>query len=376
VLTEYRAHFPQLDWFLDFVLHARFATDRRKAFLWLKALSSWGKGFLTQGVLGHDGLGIVCELSTREVEAALEGKPVGVSVEMIRRAWVVLVDEFRSAKGELKQLNNTFTAAPKNQLRFSVPIFAKVFTSAEGVDSLAGAEGVEGQFAERFSLLDLSSGQRLDDLPVYQQVGKLAYRQVLVEYVAEWLNQGIQRMRALGRDAAGQAADEWLTASHTAHGLDNTYTRLEDNIAGWAEEVRRAIQDYATHTVGLQVLRHVEQMPSALKSAMAANVRTVRASRHRHDEPQLMAVVRRPGAVVKAWIQSSMQVSQAVMVGHKATAIVHHLAGEDISKVVRWYEIDEASGEAVECRAKAAMIPLDGAAVVAGSNVIPVDFRG
>ena len=65
-VADYRAHFPLLDEVLEYIVAARFALDRKKAFIWLFAASDWGKDFL-MGALGD--LGLVVETSVKEVEA-------------------------------------------------------------------------------------------------------------------------------------------------------------------------------------------------------------------------------------------------------------------------------------------------------------------
>ena len=77
VVADYIEHFPEFQTFLDLVLHARFASDRRHAFVWLHSASSWGKGFL---ISIFTKLGLVVEVSTKEIDKALEGGPVGLSM--------------------------------------------------------------------------------------------------------------------------------------------------------------------------------------------------------------------------------------------------------------------------------------------------------
>ena len=66
----------------------------------------------------------------------MSGAPVGLSADNFKRAIVLWVDEFKSVKSELKQLQNEIELSPKNQVRQSVAIYTKLFTSAESVASL------------------------------------------------------------------------------------------------------------------------------------------------------------------------------------------------------------------------------------------------
>ena len=75
IVADYKEQFPELDDVLNMLVAARFAQDRKLAYLWLNAVSDWGKGFFFGGVLID--LGLIVEMSTREVEAIFEAKPVG-----------------------------------------------------------------------------------------------------------------------------------------------------------------------------------------------------------------------------------------------------------------------------------------------------------
>ena len=67
---------------------ARFSQDRKKAFLWLKAPSDWGKGILMDALAD---LGLVVYISVKEVERMFDGNPVGKSMQDFKRAFVLFV---------------------------------------------------------------------------------------------------------------------------------------------------------------------------------------------------------------------------------------------------------------------------------------------
>ncbi|WP_197431085.1 PriCT-2 domain-containing protein, partial [Aliiruegeria sabulilitoris] len=135
VIDDFREHFPEFDKLLEWIVACRFADDRKKSYLWMRASSDFGKGLIF--TLMKD-LGAVVEMSIKEVEAAFEGKPLAKGPEDFRRALVLWVDEFKTVKSELKQLQNDITLAPKFGMSSTVQLFAKIFTSAETVASLAG----------------------------------------------------------------------------------------------------------------------------------------------------------------------------------------------------------------------------------------------
>ena len=232
IIGDYKEHFPRFDEFLTFVVMSRFALDRKKSYLWILAGSDWGKGFLT-GVL--KAMGACVETSMKEVEAMLEGKAVGRSAEDFKRAMVLLIDEFKTVKSELKQLQSEITLSPKHQLSCTVEVFAKVFTSAESVGSLVTENGVEDQFANRMSIF-----QEAGDItrrPVYQEAGDARYFRAVVAYTTHFLNSKIAEVQRMGREPAERMAGEWLNAFIRRNGLDTVYERFSDSIPQLADEI-------------------------------------------------------------------------------------------------------------------------------------------
>jgi len=240
-IADYREHFPQLDRFLDFLVAARFAQDRKRAYLWMQCPSDWGKGFLLDV---FERFGASVELSVKEIEGIFEGRPVGRTMSDFKRAIILLVDEFKAVKSEVKQLQNTMTISPKNQLSVKVELFSKIFLSAEGVASLAGEHGVEDQFANRFSLLALEGN--LETRPMFQGLGKRAYFDHLRAYVAEQLNSRIGWYVEQGRGAATDAADRVLTEVHSEWGIAHTHQRFSDSLPDLAAEFAAWAMDNAT----------------------------------------------------------------------------------------------------------------------------------
>jgi hypothetical protein len=219
-VADYRAHFPLLDEVLEYIVAARFALDRKKAFIWLFAASDWGKDFL-MGALRD--LGLVVETSVKEVEAAFEGKPSGMSATGFKRAFILAMNEFKTVKSEIKQLGSYLELSPKNQLRTRVQIYTKMFMSAESVASLVGENGVEDQFANRMSMI--KGNEKLTDRALYKADQGRYFRSVR-GYVAGELNRLIGEYQALGLEGAERRADTYLSAFIGRHGLDQHYERL------------------------------------------------------------------------------------------------------------------------------------------------------
>lgn len=244
IVEDYKQHFPRFEEFLRFLVAARFAKDRKKAYLWILADSDWGKGFLMNGVLGEGsdgGLGAQVETSVKEVEAMFEGKPVGKSPEDFKRQFALVVDEFKSVKSEIKQLQSHLTLAPKHQLSCTVELFAKVFTSAESVGSLVTENGVEDQFANRMSIfVEHGSIERRD---VWQEVGKSRYLKSIRAYAARMINAGVEDYRRKGCEEAQTQADRWLDGFIQRNGLDTLYDRFSDSLPRVAGEIIHWLED-------------------------------------------------------------------------------------------------------------------------------------
>lgn len=257
-VADYRAHFPLLDEVLEYIVAARFALDRKKAFIWLFAASDWGKDFL-MGVLS--GLGIVVETSVKEVEAAFEGKPSGMSATGFKRAFILAINEFKTVKSEIKQLGSYLELSPKNQLRTRVQIYTKMFMSAESVPSLVGENGVEDQFANRMSMI--KGNEKLTDRALYKADQGRYFRSVK-GYVAGELNRLIGEYQALGLEGAEMRADTYLSAFIGRHGLDQHYERLSASYPTVADQAVAWIRTRSSHKLasdgGYHYLTHATKV--------------------------------------------------------------------------------------------------------------------
>ena len=263
VVEDYKEHFTRFDEFLRFLVMARFAIDRKKAYLWILADSDWGKGLLIDGVLGN--LNAKVETSVREIEAMFEGKPVGRAPEEFKRAFALVVNEFKTVKAEIKQLESTITLAPKHQLSASVEVFAKIFTSAESVASLVTENGIEDQFANRMSIFHERG--RIDDRPIWQAKGKARYVSSLTAYAAGTMNHEIATLQAMGKVEAQTVADQWLDGFIKRNGLDTMFDRFSDTLPQVAQEFINWLHRDAVRFSGDKLIRAGALGAFYLKSA-------------------------------------------------------------------------------------------------------------
>lgn len=230
IVDDYKSHWPQIDEFIDLVAASRFAVARKKAFLWLRADSDWGKGLLI-GALGE--LGILVDLNPVQVETATEGKPVGLQIHQFRNCWILGFNEFKSAKSELKGLEQTIDFAPKNLPSCSAQVYLKLFLSAEAVESLASDEsGVDDQFANRFSLIQTKG--KIEQRPLLMK-SRGRYFAGVKNYIAHRLNARVAGYRALGRAGAGDTGDDFVIDFHKKYGIGNSFRRISESLEDHAK---------------------------------------------------------------------------------------------------------------------------------------------
>ena len=348
VVEDYILHFPEFRVFLDLVLHARFATDRRHAFVWLHSPSSWGKGFLV-AILAQ--LALVVEASAAEIEKAMAGAPVGLSLVDTLRSWILFVDEFKAASSELKLLNTRMSIAPKNQLRCTVQLYTKLFASAENVRSLVG-DGVEAQFNNRFAYLSPSThDQKLEDRILFMALGKATYIGALVSYVASYLNDGVDRLRLLGPVASSKVADTYIEAYQSERRLQTTFGSLDDAVDDVVEAIRDCLIEYARWSDSggnsYDVPDVVEGIGPRLQQTLKRTAVIGNVSEGENGKSRYKAIVLSdPVPFIKSYLGLSEDRSIIGKMSYKADLIAAklHMRTEPYSEQVRIYEHQDKQG--------------------------------
>ncbi len=324
-----------------------------------------------EGVLGAEGLNIVARLSIKDIEAAGDGSPVGFTVTDLVGKWVLYVPEAHTVKRELKELNNEISANPKNQLRFTAEVFLKIFVSAEGIEALTTSNGVEAQFAERFSSYQIDHGVRMDDRPLFKHYGKPNYKVVLRRYASMRLNAGIEWMRALGRVGAWMAGDRGLNEWHTRRGIGIKFGRLDDSLDGIADEIKGLIMQQAQRLdMGFTDITSgswIKSLPRNLaeKLQTLVNVRTGSRAKAWAEEPGKLVIVRRPTLLVHAWMEGNMSRSEAGTMSKKAAVIADLIAGTRLANKPHYYDVAE-DGTVTKVQAHQAILDYVPAALAAG----------
>lgn len=337
VMADFTEHFTLFDYFIEAVIAARFAPDRRNAFMWLQACSGWGKGLL---IAAFAELGLVIEMSVKEVEAAFEGKAVGASPTDFIHAWLLVIDEFKSIKSEVKQLNNTIMLSPKFQLKGKAPVYFKLFTSAEDVPSLTGSEGVESQFAKRFTYSKPSTGD-LDDRALFTHLGSGVYRKALSAGIAAIINTKVAEYRAMGIDKAQKTASDLLFQFNCEHSIANHFDSIESSIEDHAADLKELLLAFA-EWIGNGEIGIPSKLITTLPDALQ---RKFRSSVEIGFIGELKVVfLSRPADAVKAWLNDRVDRGQIAKISHKTSDIIC-LANEvgHVTKTTRFHNVEKVT---------------------------------
>ena len=235
IVDAYVHHFPEVYFVLDMIIAARFASTRKKCYLWINASSDWGKD-LFRVCLGERAM----EMSVAQISKAIKGETVSVHIDDIVGTFALCVNEFSHINGELKQIEDKIVIAPKYLNQSTIPTFAKLFFSADDVDSLVGEYGVESQFANRFSVMRYTGS--ISKLEIFNRVGQYTFTHTLKTHVANYINKAVDEYILLGLEKASKKADKVVSAFHELHSIANAAGGFEDNIESLAATVMKVIK--------------------------------------------------------------------------------------------------------------------------------------
>lgn len=236
VIDDYLQHFPRYHRFLEFILAARFAPDRKKAYLWIHAGSDWGKGFL-MGVFNENNLACSVELNMNEIEKMFEGSPVGRAPSDFKRAMILNFNEVRYIRSELKEVESSLRLSPKHQMTSTVDVYAKLLWSADDIGSLVGEAGVEDQLSNRISVFKESTDASINNRPLYRTLGNLVYHNCIVQYTAGYMNKRIAEYRALGLEESSRVSQQYLDEFHAENSIGKMYGVVSEALPEMADSL-------------------------------------------------------------------------------------------------------------------------------------------
>ncbi|NVK32255.1 MAG: hypothetical protein HWE20_14705 [Gammaproteobacteria bacterium] len=316
VIADYKEHFAEFDAVIDMICYARFASDARKAFLWLKATAGFGKSLLAAAFAEHN---LVFETKYDVLDKMLKGQPSGINLTQFYQSWLLFVDEFKSAGGILKDLNNKLTGAAKNQLQTEIRVYTKLFCSREDVHSLTGS-GVEEQFADRFNFIQ-GLGQHIDKRPLVAELGTKVYRKGVACYIAHRVNRFVDEMRTLGEEESKPFCDQKLREFHKQYGITNTFGSMGDELEDTAGLVVRKLTGLVSTwmmTFGNRYLTsELDREEARLLKLLDAKAKVVK--RLGKAEPEIL--IKDPIAIIKLIIEPLFDRSEITKISYAAADI-------------------------------------------------------
>jgi len=226
LVKDYKKHNPYLDDILEMVMAQRFGADRKTSYLWIKADSNWGKTFLFEGMFK----GVSCTVNETELKGAVKGAPSGLDPNTVTKSSFLFFDEFKGAVSEIKNIATEMQITPKFKDKYTVPVYMKIFASAEEVKSLSSSLGMEAQFANRFLYIE-ATGSLLE---------RELYKNNMEEYkrsVRIYINHKMLKLqdeyRTLGREVAPNEANKRfskLIMKYTIKRTEQGKITLEDTL--------------------------------------------------------------------------------------------------------------------------------------------------
>ncbi|HIB8910508.1 hypothetical protein VC855_25870 [Citrobacter freundii] len=231
---DWREHFPQFPELIDLIAAARFAPDRKNAYLFLQAVSDFGKGLLFGKNGAFSKLGIVVEVNEQELDAIVKGSASGRTASEFVRALILAINEPERITKKSFVLESAITVSTKHQIAQTVPLYTKIYTSADPIPGLISESGIDEQIARRFSHIQPTSGP-VNDRPLFQaDPGYYAAR--VQDAIAKGLNSRIESYQQAGPELASKQAAEYLNEFHKKYGLAKSSGVITDHYGDICEE--------------------------------------------------------------------------------------------------------------------------------------------
>lgn len=334
VIADYKEHFPALDDVLDFLVAGRFASNRKRSYLWLHADSDWGKTFFIDMLRRGLNCSLVTETSVKEVESMFEGKALGRAPQEFLWSLAMFFDEFRGIKSELKQLDSDIQLSPKFRMTTRVPIYTKIFASAESVLSLIGEHGVEDQFANRMSYIQGTG--KITERELFKQNGD-NYFAVCQTYVLKYCAERFEEFRVLGRRSAAETAWTVIESFHKKYGLDNQFERLSDSVEMLGVEFVEWIWRLHKAAVDGQAMGRI----------LRGNVEKVLESVIEHDGAYLL---RNPSSLLSAFLEEHIDRPERATISRRKPEILRVADGNN--QGIKVYRVGKKLLKGITLKAK------------------------
>lgn len=231
---DWREHFPQFPELIDLIAAARFAPDRKNAYLFLQAVSDFGKGLLFGKNGAFSKLGLVVEVNEQELDSIVKGSASGRTASEFVRALILAINEPERITKKSFVLESAITVSTKHQIAQTVPLYTKIYTSADPIPGLISESGIDEQIARRFSHIQPQSGP-VNDRPLFQaDPGYYASR--VQDAIAKGLNSRIEAYQQAGPALASKQAAEYLNEFHKKYGLAKSSGVITDHYGEICDE--------------------------------------------------------------------------------------------------------------------------------------------
>lgn len=208
IIDEYLTHFKELPEILEWVVSCRFTDNRRSSFLHLRLNAGFGKSFFLNLLKK---LGIATECRYEDFKS-----PSSLSSIEFENNMALIIDEFTIFKKEFKTLTTSMILDSKNELRTEVPIYAKIFLSAEESVSFFG--GVDAQISDRLNQINYDKG-KLEELENYKKFGSDLYFLTVQNWVKERIITRLEYYKNLGKRESSILAIATLENFNKKHKL-------------------------------------------------------------------------------------------------------------------------------------------------------------
>ena len=202
--------------------------------------------------------------------------------------------------------------------------------------SLTGSEGVESQFAKRFTYFTPSTGD-LDDRAMFTQLGSGVYHRALSAGIAAIINTKVTEYRAMGLDKAQKAASDLLFQFNCDHSIANHFDSIESSIEDHASDLRELLLAYGEWfgkgEIGIPS-KLITTLPDALQRKFKNNVEIGFIGEFK------VVFLSRPADAVKAWLNDRVDRGQIAKISHKTSDIIR-LTNEvgHVTKTTRFHKM-------------------------------------
>lgn len=232
VVTDYKEHMPQFDDLIKFTVASRYAFDRKNAFLWIHAVSNFGKSGLKK--MFND-LGLWANMTTADAIKLVDGDTTKLETGDFTNSFTICIDEAEGAPADLRKLDNNVEMNIKFKSGADVPVYGKVLLSADEIPVLMGEDGgVDDQFINRFNYMRFEVNFTQRQLPV--QLGEDVYQLYLTQYIRECISATVTRYQQTGKTEAAREAQRYLTYFHDQYGIGRSFESVSDNVEEIAED--------------------------------------------------------------------------------------------------------------------------------------------